>query len=135
MFLRFPEMNHLGWNSWIDKNHLLCEHFYKQYLVRVQSQTASSWLTASKQLKLKPFGIILTSGNVTVKVIGDLKTNTSSIIADITYLVESWKIAAEREDCLNSIENAIQCGNGVIDVIDGYFISKTFAWTTLMELF
>ena len=73
--------------------------------------------------------------NVTVKVIGDLKNNTSSLMAEINDLVESWKIAAEQEDCLNSIEHAIQCGNGVIDVIDGYFISKTFAWTTLMELF
>ena len=48
-------------------------------------------------------------------------------MTEINDLFESWKIAAKQEDCLNSIEHAIQCGNGIIDVIDGYFISKTFA--------
>ena len=69
----------------------------------------------------------LIDNDLTFKVIGDLKNNSSSLMAGINDLVESWKIAAEQENCLNSIEHAIQCGNGVIDVIDGYFISKTFA--------
>jgi len=64
---------------------------------------------------------------MTVKVIGDFKNNTSSLLSDIGDFVESWKLLANQEDCLDSIENAIECGNGVIDVIDGYLISKTFA--------
>lgn len=58
--------------------------------------------------------------------IGGLQKNTSSFLFAIGDLKDGWALLADKEDCLNSIEHAIKCGNGLIDVIDGYLISRTF---------
>ena len=59
------------------------------------------------------------------KVIGGFKNNTSSFLFAIGYFIDGWKLLADTDDCLNSVEHAIKCGNGFIDAIDGYLISRT----------
>jgi len=59
-------------------------------------------------------------------VIGGFKKNTSSFLFAFGDFTDGWELLADRDDCLNSIEHAIECGNGLIDVIDGYLIARTF---------
>ena len=58
--------------------------------------------------------------------IGGFKKNTSSVLFAFGDFTNGWELLADKDDCLNSIEHAIECGNGLIDVIDGYLIARTF---------
>ena len=43
----------------------------------------------------------------------------------IGHFIDGWELLADTDDCLNSVEHAIKCGNCFIDAIDGYLISRT----------